>query len=314
MLRAQAKIEAKKAGVGAKPVSAFGNSLDGRMLDAFVKLGPKEADGTATPEELAILSAARQHYTTPKLVPVMDPVTNMISGYREIRRELPTIGVPGGGAAATSVPSRATAEPGMMPLDQGPAAGGPSRPTRPAENVEPEGGFGVSLWDDRYKISGPLNAAKNVVTQLPGLGDPFADINLARQRAAQQAERIVESLLKSTAGSVREQERLAPVIGIQPSAIIGGDAYGTKLIALGSTLRSMISEYEDQGKEGSGLTPAAKGLARQRASALSQQYNNLGLPPVVMSQDELDKYPPGTEVLWQGTTPITRQNRVTGGR
>lgn len=314
VLRAQAKIEAKKAGVGAKPVSAFGNSLDGRMLDAFVKLGPKEADGTATPEELAILSAARQHYTTPKLVPVMDPVTNMISGYREIRRELPTIGVPGGGAAATSAPSRAPAEPGMMPLDQGPAAGGPSRPTRPAENVEPEGGFGMSLWDDRYKISGPLNAAKSAITQLPGLGDPFSEITLARQKAAQQAERIVDSLLKSTAGSVREQERLAPVIGIQPSAVIGGDAYGTKLIALGSTLRSMISEYEDQGKENSGLTPAAKGLARQRASALSQQYNNLGLPPVVMSQDELDKYPPGTEVLWQGTTPITRQNRVTGGR
>ena len=314
VLRAQAKIEAKKAGVGAKPTSVFGNSLDGRMLDAFVKLGPKEADGTATPEELAILSASREHYTAPKLVPIMDPVTNMITGYREMRRPLPAIGMPGSGATAPSAPSMATTGPGTMPSDQGPATGGPSRPTRPAENVEPEGGFGVSLWDDRYKISGPLNAAKNVVTQLPGLGDPFAEINLARQRASQQAERIVESLLKSTAGSVREQERLAPVIGIQPSAIIGGDAYGTKLIALGSTLRSMIGEYEDQGKENSGLTPAAKGLARQRASALSQQYNNLGLPPVVMSQEELDKYPPGTEVLWQGTTPITRQNRVTGGR
>jgi hypothetical protein len=76
----------------------------------------------------------------------------------------------------------------------------------------------------------------------------------------------------------------------------------------------MISEYEDQGKENSGLTPAAKGLARQRASALSQQYNNLGLPPVVMSMEEADAYPPGTELLWDGKIPITRQNRVTGGR
>lgn len=314
VLRAQAKIEAKKAGVGAKPVSVFGNSLDGRMLDAFVKLGPKEAAGTATPEELAILSASRQHYTAPKLVPIMDPVTNMISGYREMRRPLPTIGMPAGEATASSVPSMAAAGPGMMPSDQGPAVGDTSRPSRPVENVEPEGGFGISLWDDRYKISGPLNAAKNVVSQIPGLGDPFSEITLARQRAAQQAERIVESLLKSTQGSVREQERLAPVIGIVPSAMIGGDAYGTKLIALGSTLRSMISEYEDQGKEGSGLTPAAKGQARQRASALAQQLENLGLPPVVMTQEELDKYPPGTEVLWQGTTPIARQNRVTGGR
>jgi hypothetical protein len=194
--------------------------------------------------------------------------------------------------------------------------GGPTRPTQPqGAPVPAEGeGYGISLWNDRYKISGPLNAAKNVVSQIPGLGDPFSEITLARQRAAQQAERIVESLLKSTAGSVREQERLRPVIGIIPSAVVGGDAYGTKLIALGSTLRSMINEYEDQGKENSGLTPAAKGLARQRASALTQQLDNLGLPPIVMTQEELDKYPPGTEVLWQGTTPIARQNRVIGGR
>jgi hypothetical protein len=191
-----------------------------------------------------------------------------------------------------------------LPTDQAPLPG----------SAEPEAGPEISLWGDRYKISGPLNAAKDLVTQLPGLGDPFSDINLARQRAGQQAERIVDSLLKSTAGSVREQERLAPVIGIKPSAVIGGDAYGTKLIALGSTLQSMIQEYEAQGRADSGLTPEAKGQARQRASALRQQYDNLGLPPIVMSQDELDKYPPGTEVLWQGRTPITRQNRVTGGR
>jgi hypothetical protein len=313
VLRAQARIEAKKT--GAKATSIFGNSLDGRMLDAFVKLGPKREDGTITPEEDRILSVSMDYYTRPTMVPIMDPVTNMISGYREVRKELPRVmgaGAPTRQGAPTGQGDQGAPTGQVDMVDQG----GPTRPTQPqGAPVPAEGeGYGISLWNDRYKISGPLNAAKNVVSQIPGLGDPFSEITLARQRAAQQAERIVESLLKSTAGSVREQERLRPVIGIIPSAVVGGDAYGTKLIALGSTLRSMINEYEDQGKENSGLTPAAKGLARQRASALTQQLDNLGLPPIVMTQEELDKYPPGTEVLWQGTTPIARQNRVIGGR
>lgn len=317
VLRAQARIEAKKAGVGAKPASAFGNSLDGRMLDAFVKLGPKEADGTATPEELAILSAAREHYTAPKLVPIMDPVTNMISGYREMRRPLPTIAAPGSSSAVQNASSLPVGGEGTMPPPaQPPAVGGPTRPMpQPSAApgaAAPEGGPEISLWEDRYKISGPISAAKDFISGIPGLGDPFSEITLARQKAQQQAERVVDSLLKSTQGSVREQERLRPVIGIIPSAMLDPDAYGTKLIALGSTLRSMIQEYEQQGDEKSGLTPAAKGLARQRASALTQQYNNLGLPPVVMTQEEIRRYPPGTEVLWQGTQLYRVSDRPRG--
>lgn len=196
---------------------------------------------------------------------------------------------------------------------QPPAGGGQPRPVAPTPPAAEEGRPEISLWQDRYKISGPVSAAKDFISGIPGLGDPFSEITLARQSAKQQAERIVDSLLKSTAGSVREQERLRPVIGIIPSATLDPDAYGTKLIALGSTLRSMIQEYEQQGDEKSGLTPAAKGLARQRASALSQQYNNLGLPPVVMSQEEIRRYPPGTEVLWQGTQLYKVSDRPRGG-
>jgi hypothetical protein len=179
--------------------------------------------------------------------------------------------------------------------------GQPGQPGGPAgQPAEAEATPQISLWNDRYKISGPVSAAKDVISGIPGLGDPFSEITLARQGAKQQAERIVESLLKSTAGSVKEQDQLKGVIGIIPSATLDPDAYGTKLIALGSTLRSMISENEKQGSASSGLTPADKGKARQRASALAQQYDNLGLPPVVMSQEEIRLYPPGTEVLWLG--------------
>jgi hypothetical protein len=300
VLRAQAKIEAKK--IGGAATTAFGNSLDGRIMNSFVTLGPKVEDGTATPQEQQIFSLAKDKWLEPKMVPIMDPVTNMISGYREVRRELPQIltrgtapsgqGVPplpmgGGATSAQSVPP--------LPMGQPGQPGGPA-----GQPAEAEATPQISLWNDRYKISGPVSAAKDVISGIPGLGDPFSEITLARQGAKQQAERIVESLLKSTAGSVKEQDQLKGVIGIIPSATLDPDAYGTKLIALGSTLRSMISENEKQGSASSGLTPADKGKARQRASALAQQYDNLGLPPVVMSQEEIRLYPPGTEVLWLG--------------
>jgi len=300
VLRAQAKIEAKK--IGGAATNAFGNSLDGRIMNSFVTLGPKVEAGTATPQEEQIFSLAKDKWLEPKMVPIMDPVTNMISGYREVRRELPQILTRGTAASGQGVaplpmggpqPS-ASSGPSVPPLPMG----GPG--TSPAGTAEAEAAPQISLWNDRYKISGPVSAAKDVISGIPGLGDPFAEISLARQQAKQQAERIVESLLKSTAGSQKEQEQLKGVIGIIPSATLDPDAYGTKLIALGSTLRSMISENEKQGSASSGLTPADKGKARQRASALAQQYDNLGLPPVVMSQEEIRLYPPGTEVLWLG--------------
>jgi hypothetical protein len=300
VLRAQAKIEAKK--IGGAATTAFGNSLDGRIMNSFVTLGPKVEDGTATPQEQQIFSLAKDKWLEPKMVPIMDPVTNMISGYREVRRELPQILTRGTAPSGQSAPllpmgGGATSAQSVPPLP----IGQPGQPGGPAgQPAEAEATPQISLWNDRYKISGPVSAAKDVISGIPGLGDPFSEITLARQGAKQQAERIVESLLKSTAGSVKEQEQLKGVIGIIPSATLDPDAYGTKLIALGSTLRSMISENEKQGSASSGLTPADKGKARQRASALAQQYDNLGLPPVVMSQEEIRLYPPGTEVLWLG--------------
>jgi hypothetical protein len=146
-------------------------------------------------------------------------------------------------------------------------------------------------------------AAIGFVSAIPGLGDPAAAITLSRQQAQQQAERVIDSLMKSTAGSVREQERLRPVIGIIPSATLDPDAYGTKLIALGTTIQDMIREYDDQGKDSSGLKPEDRGFARRRAMDLRRQYDMLGLPPAVYTEAEFKRYPTGTEVLWMGRTP-----------
>jgi hypothetical protein len=303
----------KSAGKGSE--NLFGSGLDGRSLGIFVKFAPEYARGETTPEQDRQFEAAITNYTQPTYMPIIDPVEKTITGYQETRKQLPPFmvtaietrkGLPAGTvspvteAPVTTAPvGAAGSAPVTVPLSMPIGAGG----TEAAPVVDTDAGAPISLWNNRFKVSGPVSAAIGVVSGIPGLGDPAADITLARQQARQQAERIVNSLLKSTQGSVREQERLRPVIGIIPNATLDPDAYGTKLIALGSTLRDMIKEYEEQGREGSGLSPADKADARQRASALSQQYNNLGLPPAVFSVKEFNQYDPGTEVLWMGKTP-----------
>jgi hypothetical protein len=300
---------------GKKGENPFGSGLDGRSLSMFVDFAPKYAKGETTPEQDRQFEAAITNYTQPTYMPIIDPVEKTITGYQETRKQLPDFvvtarnarkGLPAGTVApvteapVTTAPVGAAGpSPVVAPLSMPIGAGG----TGAAPVMDTDAGAPISLWNNRFKVSGPVSAAIGVVSGIPGLGDPAADITLARQQARQQAERIVNSLLKSTQGSVREQERLRPVIGIIPNATLDPDAYGTKLIALGSTLRDMIKEYEEQGREGSGLSPADKADARQRASALSQQYTNLGLPPAVFSVEEFNQYDPGTEVLWMGKTP-----------
>jgi hypothetical protein len=174
---------------------------------------------------------------------------------------------------------------------------GPARPV----TAKP----GSSLWSDRFKIAGPVSSAISIVSDIPGLGDPAAHITLARKSAELESERLIEALLKSTAGSVTEQKRLEKVINIKPSTWSDPDAYGTRLIALGQALQEGVKEFNAQGADNSGLAPEAKARARQKSMEYQKFYRQLGLPPAVYTEAEFKRYPPGTEVLWQGKVPAT---------
>ena len=321
VLKADARLQAEKLkGVGS---SIFGKGDWEWNVVNMPGLLERYGAGQTDDKETRLVQSAITKFNTPRYETHFDPVTKMpftkqmpvtLPGFvkeAEAARSklnlapapMPQL-APRGASGPTTVTTpggvRADAIPGSAP----PAAAG-AQPTAaaPAEGAPPT----ISLWNDRFKVSGPISAAINFISGIPGLGDPAANITLARQQATQQAERVIDSLMKSTAGSVREQERLRPVIGILPNATLDPDAYGTKLIALGSTLQDMIREYDSQGLDNSGLKPEDKGKARQRAMDLRRQYNMLGLPPAVYSEAEFKRLPPGTEVLWMGRTPAKVQ-------
>jgi len=316
ILKESARVEAAK-------MKGVGNSIFGKgdwqwNVVNMPGLMERYAEGKTTQEEDKLVSSAITVFKTPKFETRFDPVTR--DPYTvQIPIVLPDF-VKQAEAARLKIGKPGAPTPALVPPDSPVRVQGAST-TAPAVAAAPTTDQGaapaaapaadvptgkLSLWNDRFKIAGPAAAAIATVSSIPGLGDPAASITLARQNAELDAERLIESLLKSTQGSVTEQKRLEKVINIRPSTFTDPDVYGTRLIALGNALQSGIKEFDQQGSNTSSLAPADKAKARQKAMEYRKFYSELGLPRAVYSQAEVDKLAPGTEFLWKGTTPLKK--------
>ena len=320
ILRENAKVEAAK--LKGIPSSIFGKGDWHFNVVNMPGLMENYAAGTTTAEQDKLISSAITVFKTPRFETRIDPDSKlpftvqmpvMIPDFvKEAEASRLKIGKPGASTPALVPPGspvRVEGGPAAAPAG-GAAPGAPATDQGAAPAADAQTGK-LSLWSDRFKIAGPAAAAIAGVSSIPGLGDPAASITLARKKAELDAERLIEAMLKSTQGSVREQERLAGVYNIRPSAFTDPDVYGTRLIALGKALQSGIKELDAQGRStGEGgtekLTSAQRTEARQKAMEYRKFYSELGLPRAVFSQAEVDKLAPGTEFLWQGTTPLRK--------
>jgi hypothetical protein len=319
ILRENAKVEAAK--LKGLPSSIFGKGDWQWNVVNMPGLMERYAEGKTTPEEDKLVSSAITVFKTPKFETRFDPVTR--DPYTvQIPVMIPDF-VKQAEAARLKAGRPVSATPALVPPDspvrvQGASTTAPAVAAAPAAPTTDQGAAPaaapaadvptgkLSLWNDRFKIAGPAAAVIAGVSSVPGFGDPAASITLARQNAELDAERLIESLLKSTQGSVTEQKRLEKVINIRPSTFTDPDVYGTRLIALGNALQSGIKEFDQQGSNTSSLAPADKAKARQKAMEYRKFYSELGLPRAVYSQAEVDKLAPGTEFLWKGTTPLKK--------
>jgi hypothetical protein len=323
ILRENAKVEAQK-------LKGVGNSIFGKgdwQWNVVNMPGMMEryAAGATSPEEDKLVASAITVFKTPKFETRFDPVTRdpytvqipvvLPDFVKQAEAARLKIGKPG-------APTPALVPPGSPVRVQGASTAAPTDGAAPAVSAAPatdQGAPGAapapaatapvaksSLWNDRFKIAGPVASAIGFVSSIPGLGDPAAQITLARQNAELDAERLIETMLKSTQGSVTEQTRLEKVLNIRPSSWNDPDAYGTRLIALGQALQSGIREFDQQGSNTSSLAPADKAKARQKAMEYRKFYSELGLPRAIYSQAEVDRLAPGTEFLWKGTTPLKK--------
>jgi len=320
ILRETAKVEAAKMkGVG---TSIFGKGDWEWNVVNMPGLTDRYAAGVTTPEEDKLVSSAITKFKLPRYEDRFDPVTrnpytvtilgvlpDFVKRAEELRIKNGKPGAPTPALVPPGTPVRVQGSSTAAPAG-GAASGAPvtdqGAPAPAAAPVATAATGKSSLWSDRFKIAGPAAAAIGFFSSIPGLGDPAAQITLARQNAELEAERLIETMLKSTQGSVTEQKRLENVLNIRPSTWNDPDAYGTRLIALGGALQSGIKNFDQQGSNSSSLSPADKANARQKAMEYRKFYSELGLPRAVFSQAEVDKLAPGTEFLWKGMTPFRK--------
>jgi len=304
ILKENAKVEAAKL-KGMPSNSIFGKGDWEWNVVNMPGLTERYAAGLTNPEEDKLMASAITKFRLPRFEMFTDPVTK-VQTTRETPGVVPSF-VQAAEAARIGLGKPGAATPALTPPGvrvQGgstTSAGDSGTSASPA----PAATGKLTLWNDRFKIAGPAAAAVAAISSIPGLGDPAAAITLARRKAELDAERLIEAMLKSTQGSVREQERLAGVYDIRPSAFTDPDVYGTRLIALGMALQSGIKEFDKQGNSPS-LAPDDKGKARQKAMEYRKFYSELGLPPAVYTQAEVNKLVSGTEFLWKGRTPLRK--------
>ena len=282
VLTAQSRIDAKNAGT--KAVGPLGKGSKGDILNNIIQSAPLFKSGLLTTDESNAFMMAVADYTQSSTVEFTDPDTGLKS-LRTQQNKLPEFVMDALGGKLPSVGSPLAVEGTSAPQ---PVVGGADS-SAPPMGQEMQAAGATSLWGDRFNIAGPVAAGLAAVSSIPGLGDPMASITLARKNAELKAERLIEAMLKSTQGSVREQERLANVYNIKPSVFTDPDVYGTRLIALGTALQEGIKEFDAQGRS-TGEGGSEKLTVAQRTEA-----------PAVYTVEEALKFAPGTEILWQGS-------------
>lgn len=316
-------------GKGDWEMSVFNN---GGLIDRF-------AAGQTTPQENNLVASAITSYTEPRYEPIIDPDSKLPTGkFKTLPgKRLPDFvleaqrirnsGVkPPAGTTPTLPRTAPPVEPEPTPgsaavpaplLNEGgrePTEAGTARPAdRPVDepNYPPrEEVFSkpVSLWHNRFKVAGPAAAVYAGISSVPGLGDPFSDITIARAQASLLEKEFVEAFLKSAQNSVTEQKMLQSVMKLRPGYWGDGENYGSHLISLSTLLDAGLAENRDKastapGSVGARLSPEQRTEARSRVSLIERLKESLDLPPAVYSREDMLRLPPGTtEVLINGIT------------
>lgn len=297
-----ATIRAGGTGAGIGGGGPYGKGNE--SLNIFINLADAYGSGQTSPVQDRVFETAVRDYTQPKIVPVIDPVSKLATGeYTTGPGDiLPDF-------VQQAIQRRAGTQAGATPPSPAPAEPAPlTAPTQEQEAQRP-----ISLWRDRYLIAGPGTTAAALASRIPGLGDPFQDITIARQQARQITEDFVSAFTKSKADAVSEQRLIRSIVGIEPT-IGDPEVYGSNLIAVSNFLDKALQENRqkaDTTENGLGrtLAPAAVSAAREKVQLLEGLRESLGLPVAVYSEDELNAIPPNTEVLWQGKTPTIWRGR-----
>ena len=331
VLRAQAKIEAKK--IGATDAAPFGKSSSGRLLQILSEGADAYKNGTMTPEAERNYEAAATEYTQTKRTVYKDDrgfdvvldqgnklppfvasafnarkpgsvpdsmIANQFGSSTGVATPLPPQSASNQKPSVAPMPS-ATQGPSVAPM---PSA--TQNPERPVTNIPPP----MTIFGVADLVSGIGPGLQQLGSKIPGVG---GDISPEQQRARSFLEISKKDLVQALQNSPQfaQMERIAieEKVDIDPKVFDSTKAFENRAIGIDEYLQGVVAREKALAKNAP--TAADRNKLEASAAEIASFRTLFGVPPKINTKEEFDRAPPGR---YQVLDPVTGQYVVTNIR
>jgi hypothetical protein len=157
-----------------------------------------------------------------------------------------------------------------------------------------------TLWNLTSVLTGPIPTVKDVVSSIPGFGNVGKEVTQARSRFMGDFRELVKALQNSPVYAQGERKSIESELDIEPRFFDDPAKLRNKLIGIDDYL---LGRYNDSKTNSTNSNLPAKD--RQEYLRIGKLIENfrpkLGVPVRVYSIEEVNKLPPNTPFLWNGT-------------
>ena len=302
----------------------FGNSLQGRALNFVTENAAAYAAGLLSPEKRMQFEAMSAEAYKP--VQRINPITQqmetiqpniptfvqeaMAQGRGRGAQVGPTGPQPGQTVRLTLPDGRVAGEATVGPdgswtiMDQGASAATNTTPSPQGIPSTPQsaGQGGRTVWERRGNISGPVAAAASAVNRVPGIGPAVAGAVMGEEQVRQlDADRtfvenasrdLIRVLQNNPQFAEGERKALEKELFIGPEIMRSAESYEAKLLGVAQSLSKRRADA--QRTLATEISGDARKYAMDQIAAIDNFMQNLGIPPVVTTEEEAAALPPGT--------------------
>jgi hypothetical protein len=294
----------------------FGTGLKGQAYGFVTRFAPEYSSGTLPPEmerkfESAYTIITEPTYFTDPLTgnvtsrtpPVPAFLSTAIAARKSIPFAAPTKkGQKGGPTPAPENAPTVSAVPTPTTTETQPAPA----VTEPAPAAAKGAQRQPSLWQLTPVLTGPIPAAKDVISSIPGFGDVGKDVTQARARYLGDFRELVKSLQNSPVYAQGERSAIETELNIEPRFFDDPAKLRNKLIGIDNFLVGRVEDARRNATNSNIPVDQRKEYIRI-ATSIENFRPKLGVPVRIFTIKELQKLPSGTPFLWNGTDPRVRQ-------
>jgi hypothetical protein len=288
----------------------FGTGLKGQAYGFVTRFAPEYSSGTLPPEmerkfESAYTIITEPTYFTDPLTgnvtsrtpPVPAFLSTAIAARKSIPFAAPTKkGQKGGPTPAPENAPTVSAVPTPTTTETQPAPA----VTEPAPAAAKGAQRQPSLWQLTPVLTGPIPAAKDVISSIPGFGDVGKDVTQARARYLGDFRELVKSLQNSPVYAQGERSAIETELNIEPRFFDDPAKLRNKLIGIDNFLVGRVEDARRNATNSNIPVDQRKEYVRI-ATSIENFRPKLGVPVRVFTIKEVEKLPSGTPFLWNGT-------------